>query len=66
MWRGGIWDAAFDRGLVTFTDDGKPLFHETLSLSARAQLVQIAPLTLSAAQKTRLEFHRKNIFGAIH
>lgn len=61
-----LWDAAFDRGLVTFTDEGAPLFHETLSSSARAQLVQIAPLTLSAAQKTRMDFHRKNIFDVIH
>lgn len=58
-----LWDAAFDRGLVTFTDDGAPLFHQTLSASARAQLVHTANLALSATQKTRMEFHRKNIFG---
>lgn len=58
-----LWDAAFDRGLVTFTDDGAPLFHQTLSASARAQLVHAGNLALSATQKTRMEFHRKNIFG---
>lgn len=57
------WAAAFDRGLVTFTDDGAPLFHQALSPAARAQLIHTASLALSAAQKTRMKFHRKKIFG---
>jgi hypothetical protein len=57
-----LWDAAFDRGLVTFNDDGAPLFHQALSPAARAQLVHTAVRALSAAHKTRMEFHRKNIF----
>lgn len=29
-----LWDAAFDKGLVSFTDDGRPLVAPTLSHAA--------------------------------
>lgn len=33
-----LWDAAFDRGLVTFDDEGIPQFSSKLSEKARAEL----------------------------
>jgi hypothetical protein len=33
-----LWDAAFDRGLVSFADDGTPLASPNLSLAARAAM----------------------------
>jgi predicted restriction endonuclease len=33
-----LWDAAFDRGLVTFDDDGRPVFSANLSEIERAEL----------------------------
>ena len=58
-----LWDAAFDRGLVTFTDEGAPLFHETLSTAACAHLTHIAPLPLTTAQQSRMARHRKETFA---
>ncbi|SEO11265.1 HNH endonuclease [Pseudorhodobacter antarcticus] len=59
-----LWDAAFDRGLVSFTDDGTPLFHEALSPAACTQLAASATLSLSKDQKKRMEHHRQMIFSA--
>jgi len=59
-----LWDAAFDHGIVSFTDDGTPLFGETLSPAARAQLFHTSPLAMSTPQKVRMDHHRRNIFGA--
>lgn len=49
-----LWDAAFDRALVTFDDDGSPKFSPKLSESARdaLQWSQLLPLT---------DPHRKNL-----
>ncbi|MDO8984352.1 HNH endonuclease [Cypionkella sp.] len=58
-----LWDAAFDRGLVTFTDEGSPIFHETLSAAARAQLTHTARLPLTAAQQSRMARHRNETFA---
>jgi len=33
-----LWDAAFDKGLVSFADDGMPITSMTLSLPARVVL----------------------------
>ncbi len=38
-------------------------FHQALSPAARAQLGHTPNLALSAAHKTRMEFHRKTIFS---
>lgn len=46
-----LWDAAFDRGLVTFDDDGLPQFSPTLSEAARAELRWQAALPLASRQK---------------
>ena len=40
-----LWDAAFDRALVTFDDDGNPEFSPGLSDRARAELRWIAPIS---------------------
>lgn len=58
-----LWDAAFDRGLVTFTEEGTPMFHETLSPAARTHLTHTAPLPLTAAQQSRMARHRNETFA---
>ncbi|WP_114374498.1 HNH endonuclease [Elioraea thermophila] len=57
-----LWDAAFDAGLVTFEDDGMPLFAPGLSAEARAALRWSAPLRLTAQHREQLAWHRKNVF----
>lgn len=57
-----LWDAAFDRGLVTFDDDGEPEFSSSLSNEARAELRWQHPILLSKNHKKRLEWHRTNLF----
>ena len=39
-----LWDAAFDRALVTFNDEGKPEFSPELSEQARAELRWSSPI----------------------
>lgn len=58
-----LWDAAFDRGLVTFEDTGQPLFIPTLTTAARASLHWTAPLPLTSAQLNRIAWHRSYVFG---
>jgi hypothetical protein len=58
-----LWDAAFDKGLVTFEDDGAPRFAPGLSAEASAALQWRAPLSLTAQHKVRLFWHRHNVFG---
>ena len=57
-----LWDAAFDRGLVTFDDDGCPEFSPALSEAARAELRWTAPIPATDKHRTRLAWHRKQIF----
>lgn len=57
-----LWDAAFDRGLVTFDDEGQPQFSPCLSDSARAELRWHAPIPLTQKHHVRLSWHRDNIF----
>ena len=57
-----LWDAAFDRGLVTFDDDGCPEFSPALSEAARAELRWKAPIPATDRHRTRLAWHRKQIF----
>lgn len=49
-----LWDAAFDRALVTFDDDGTPQFSPKLSAEARQALLWSHPVSLT-------DFHRKNL-----
>jgi HNH endonuclease len=56
-----LWDAAFDQGLVSFADDGTPLFGTTLSEIARKTLgaEALSPLHgLRDAYRTNLAVHR--------
>ena len=57
-----LWDAAFDRGLVTFDDDGEPQFSPTLSDVARAELRWRNPIQLKDQHRKRLVWHRENLF----
>jgi hypothetical protein len=58
-----LWDAAFDRGLVTFDDDGHPRFSPKLSKTARAELRWHQPIPLTAKHRARLAWHRANPFA---
>jgi len=56
-----LWDAAFDQGLVSFTDDGKPLASPRLTEVARAVLAleQATSLRgLRGAHRANLAIHR--------
>lgn len=57
-----LWDAAFDRGLVTFDDEGQPQFSPSLSDSARAELRWQDPIPLTDKHRKRLIWHRTNLF----
>ena len=57
-----LWDAAFDRGLVTFDDSGRPEFSIQLSEAATAELRWQAPLRLTDKHRARLEWHRSEVF----
>lgn len=60
-----LWDAAFDRGLVTFDDDGRPEFSPKLSEAARAELRWHAPVPLTNKHRARLTWHRAESFDGI-
>lgn len=57
-----LWDAAFDRGLVTFNDDGSPQFSPAISEIGRSALHWQTPLQLTPHHKTKLAWHRENLF----
>jgi len=53
-----LWDAAFDRALVTFDDQGRPEFSPSLSEQARAELRWISPISLTGEHRRQLIHHR--------
>jgi predicted restriction endonuclease len=56
-----LWDAAFDQGLVSFADDGKPLLGPKLSEAARITLGVDAASSLRGlrvAHRANLAVHR--------
>jgi len=55
-----LWDAAFDRALVTFDDDGTPEFSPGLSAQARAELRWSSPIPLTDEHRQRLVRHREH------
>lgn len=59
-----LWDAAFDSGLVTFSDEGLALASSALSVSAREALGldREHRLTLHDDHRARLAWHRGNLF----
>lgn len=54
-----LWDAAFDRALVTFDDHGRPEFSSSLSEQARAELRWHSPILLTDGHRRRLARHRE-------
>lgn len=56
-----LWDAAFDRALVTFNDGGEPEFSPTLSDQARAELRWQSPIKLTDGHRHRLARHRERL-----
>ncbi|MFN3252320.1 HNH endonuclease [Roseibium album] len=57
-----LWDAAFDQGLVTFDDAGRPLLSPCLSDEAKASLTWSNPIPLTDHHRERLAWHRENLF----
>lgn len=57
-----LWDAAFDKGLVSFDDDGRPTFSPGLSDGAREALLWNAPIPLVPEHRKRLAWHRATLF----
>jgi len=53
-----LWDAAFDRALVTFDDEGQPKFSPKLSDAARQALQWSHPLSLTDSHRQNLQHHR--------
>jgi hypothetical protein len=62
----GEMNAAFDRALVTFTDDGTPEFSPLLSPAARNALVWEKPLTLTPLHLKNLQNHRRRFSGSMN
>ena len=58
-----LWDAAFDKGLVTFDDEGCPEFSPILGASARSQMSYNGPILLNDEHRLRLKYHREIIFS---
>lgn len=56
-----LWDAAFDRALVSFNDEGAPLFSALLSDAARAELRWSRPIPLTDEHRRRLAHHRQRL-----
>lgn len=60
-----LWDAAFDRGLLSFGDDGEPLFSPQMTRWARKFLVHRGPIRgLTDGQRRRLAVHRAEMIAA--
>ena len=59
-----LWDAAFDAGLVTFSDDGKAMDSSKLGAQAKIalQFDAATPLELTSGRKAKLKWHRSNRF----
>lgn len=61
-----LWDAAFDRALVTFDDQGRPEFSPSLSEEARGELRWNSPISLTDEHRRRLVRHRGRARGLSH
>ena len=57
-----LWDAAFDRGLVTFDYEGQPQFSPSLSDRARTELRWQDSIPLNDKHRKRLTWHHTNLF----
>ncbi|TRL37193.1 HNH endonuclease [Methylosinus sporium] len=54
-----LWDAAFDRALVSFDGQGRPEFSPSLSEKARFELRWESPIPLTDEHRRRLARHRE-------
>lgn len=54
-----LWDAAFDRGLISFSDAGEVLHAPTLSSQARTLLATCGTLPPAPERAAYLRWHRK-------
>ncbi|MEC4595103.1 HNH endonuclease [Nitrospirillum amazonense] len=54
-----LWDAAFDRALVTFDDQGRPEFSPDLSERACTELRWSVPIPLTVEHRRHLAHHRQ-------
>ncbi|HUC18156.1 MAG TPA: HNH endonuclease signature motif containing protein [Acetobacteraceae bacterium] len=61
-----LWDAAFDRALVTFDDQGRPEFSPRLSEQARGELRWNSPISLTDEHRLRLVRHRERACERSH
>lgn len=59
-----LWDAAFDKGLISFDDGGSPIFSEELKEDKQtiAHFKAKTRIVLTEKQKENLSWHRKNVF----
>jgi predicted restriction endonuclease len=59
-----LWDAAFDQGLISFDDEGRPIVSPDLSDAAMAALQpgNAAPLPLTPEHRARLAWHRLHLW----
>lgn len=57
-----LWDAAFDKGLVTFDDEGQPQYSPELGEAARSELRWYEPVALTDRHRERLAWHRAERF----
>ena len=60
-----LWDAAFDRALVTFDEEGNPVFSAELSEEAQNELRWRAPIPLTDAHRRRLALHRERVSSVV-
>lgn len=56
-----LWDAAFDRALVTFDEEGRPEFSTNVSEPARAELRWHSAIPLTREHQQRLATHRRRV-----
>ncbi|MCS3479367.1 hypothetical protein M2212_006213 [Bradyrhizobium elkanii] len=59
-----LWDAAFDRALVTFDDEGAPELSPSLGEAARVELRWRWPIALTDQHRRRLARHRERFRGS--
>ncbi|MBF9044751.1 HNH endonuclease [Rhodobacterales bacterium HKCCE4037] len=57
-----LWDAAFDRGLISFDGTGRPLFSSSLGEEARVELRWKVPIAFTSRHREFLEYYRERVF----
>ncbi|WP_425471428.1 HNH endonuclease [Shimia litoralis] len=59
-----LWDAAFDKGMITFSEEGDVVCSKTLGNAARRNLLENAAskVELTVEHQTYMHWHRRHIF----